>query len=99
MRVLFVVSRMQETRTVFKLAEIMAEDGCQVLFLFIQEGCRHSADLGLMRALNFAGGVYVLREDCRSLGLLKDLAEGVKAIDYDGWVDLLEACGKVVSWT
>jgi len=98
MRVLFVVGRLQENETIFRLAERMAEDGCRVSFLFIGEGCRHSADTMLMRALNLAGGVYVLRGDCLSLGLLNDLAEGVEAVDYGGWVDLLEACDRVVSW-
>lgn len=98
MRVLFVVGRLQETETVFRLAERMAEDGFRVLFLFIQDGCRYAVDTGLMEGLSFAGGVYVLRGDCQLLGLLNDVAEGVEAIDYGDWVDLLEACDRVVSW-
>jgi len=51
-----------------------------------------------MGTLRFAEGIYVLEEDCRSRGLQGRLVEGVEATDYDGWVDLLEACDRVVSW-
>lgn len=98
MRALFIVSRQLEDDTAFRLAEGMVEEGCPVSFLFIGGGCRHAADRGLEGALRFAEGIHVLREDCRDMGLLGSLAEGVEAVDYEGWVDLLEACEKVVSW-
>lgn len=99
MRVLFVVSRLHGARTVFRVAERMAEEGGHVIFLFIQEGCRHAAAPEVVRTLGFAEGIYALREDCMSSGLLDDLVEGVQAVGYSGWVDLLEACERVVSWT
>jgi len=98
MRLLFVVGHAQETETVFRLADEMARDGGRIVFLFIGDGCRHAADPELMRTLRFAEGIYALEADCRSRGLQDRLVEGVEATDYDGWVDLLEACDRVVSW-
>lgn len=99
MQALFVVGGLQETGTVFRLAERMAGDGRRIVFLFTGDGCRHAADPELMKALRFAEGIYVLRDDCGSMGVLDRLAEGVEAIDYDGWVGLLEVCDRIVSWT
>jgi len=99
MWVLFVVVGLQETVTVFKLAERMARDGQHVVFLFTGDSRRHAADTELMKSLHFAEGIYVLKDDGGFRVSLSDLAEGVEAIDYDGWVGLLEACDRIVSWT
>jgi len=99
MRVLFVVSGPQETRTVFRLAERMADAGQRVLILFAGGGRRHAADPELIGSLHFAEGVYALRGGCGSREGLGDPADGVETVNYDGWVGLLEACDRVVSWT
>jgi len=99
LQVLFVVSQLEQTATVFKLAERMGGNGRRIVILFTGVACRYSADPELVKSLRFTEGVYVLKGDCGSKGLLGDLAEGVKAIDYDGWVGLLESCDRVVSWT
>jgi len=99
LRILFVVGRMQGTRTVFRLAERMAGDGQRGVLLFTGDACRHAADPELMWTLRFAEGIYALDDDCRSRGLLADLAKPVEVIDHDGWVRLLERCDRVVSWT
>ncbi len=99
MRVLFVVVGLQETGTVFRLAERMAGDGQHIVFLFTGDSRRHAADPELMKSLHLMEEVYVLEGDGWSKDSLNDLAEGVEAIDYDGWVRLLETCDRVVSWT
>ena len=99
MWVLFVVVGLQKSVTVFRLAERMARDGQHVVFLFTGDSRRHAADTELMKSLHFAEGIYVLKDDGGFRVSLSDLAEGVEAIDYDGWVGLLEACDRIVSWT
>ena len=99
MQVLFVVSHTLKTRTVFRLAERMSDNGLRIVFLFSRDACRLAADPELVKSLHFAAGVYVLKGDGGSTGFLSDLAEGVEAMDFAGWVGLLEVCDRVVSWT
>ena len=99
MRVLFVVVGLQKTATVFRMAERMARDGQHIVFLFTGDSRRHAEDPELMKSLRFTKGVYVLKGDGGSRAHRSDLPEVVEAVDYDGWVGLLEACDRVVSWT
>ena len=99
MRMLFVVVGLQETETVFKLAERMARDGKHVVFLFTGDSRCHAADPELIKSLHFAEGIYFLKGYGVFRVSLSDLPEGVEAVDYDGWVVLLEACDRIVSWT
>ena len=99
MQVLFVVSCMQKTRTVFSLAERMSDNGLRIVFLFTRDARRLAADTRLVKSLHFAAGVYVLKGDGGSTGFLGDLVEGVEVMDFAGWVGLLEVCDRVVSWT
>jgi len=98
MSVLFVIGRFQESGTAFRLAEKMARDGHVIHFLFTGKGCRHAADRESMKSIDYAEGVHCLRSDCEAEGLLDKIADGVETIDYDGWVGLIEDCGKIVSW-
>lgn len=98
MSVLFVIGRFQESGTAFRLAEEMAQNGHAIHFLFTGEGCRHAADRESMRSIDFAKGAHCLKSDCEAEDLLDKIADGVKTIDYDGWVRLIEDCGKIVSW-
>jgi sulfur relay protein TusB/DsrH len=98
MSVLFVVGRFQESVTAFRLAEEMARDGAKIDFLFTRKGCLHATDRELIRSLEHAGGVHCLKPDCEAEVILDKIADGVKLTDYDGWVRLLEGCGKIVSW-
>jgi len=76
----------------------MAE-GCQeVVFLFTRDGCLHATNSDIVHSLNYAKGVHCLESDCKSKSLLSKVAAGVKLIDYLGWVGLIEACDKIVSW-
>ena len=97
--VLFVVGQFQKNATAFRLAEEMARDGLKINFMFTGKGCLHTTDLELVRSLEHTGGVQCLKPDCEAEGILeKKIADGVKLTDYDGWVRLLEDCGKIVSW-
>ena len=99
MQVLFVVSQTRKTKTVFRLAERMSDNGLRIFLLFTKDARRLAADPRLVKSLNFAEGVYVLKGDSASTGFLGDLVEGVEAMDFAGWVGLLEVCDRVVSWT
>jgi sulfur transfer complex TusBCD TusB component (DsrH family) len=98
MWVLFVVVGLQKSVTVFRLAERMARDGQHVVFLFAGDSRRHAEDPELMKSLRFTKGVHILKGDGGWKAPRSDLPEGVEAVDYDGWVGLLEACDSVVSW-
>jgi len=98
LRVLFVIGGFQEGGTAFGLAEKMSRDGHAIRFLFTGKGCRHAADRELTGSIDYAEGVHCLRSDCEAEGLLDKIADGVETIDYDGWVGLIEDCGKIVSW-
>ncbi|UCD45404.1 MAG: hypothetical protein JSV27_02595 [Candidatus Bathyarchaeota archaeon] len=93
MSVLFVVQGFQETETVFSIAAKMAERG-QIVFLFTQKGVRHLTDRRLTASLSYAGGINCLEHE----GSGYDLCDGVTMIDYEGWVELIEASEKIVSW-
>lgn len=95
---LFVVGRTRKTGTVFRLAERMSGDGWRIIFLFTREARRLAADPLLLKSLQFADRIYVLEGDGESRRLGVKL-EDVEAVDFGGWVGLLEACDRVVSWT
>ena len=98
MSVLFVIGRFQEGGTAFRLAEKMASDGHVIHFLFTGKDRRHATDEELTKSLDYAEGIYCIRSDCEAEGLLDEIADGVETIEYDGWVGLIEDCGKIVSW-
>lgn len=96
MRALFVVGAHGEAGTAFKLASKMFDGGCDVFFLFVGEGCRHTLDEPLMRSLSFAAGVHCLDRD---LDRIEDHDDGsFEVVDYSGWVELIETCDKLFSW-
>jgi sulfur relay protein TusB/DsrH len=98
MSVLFVLGRFQENATAFRLAEEMARDGAKIDILFTRKGCLHATERELVRSLEYADGIHCLKSDCEAEGILDKIADGVRLTDYDGWVRLLEDCGKIVSW-
>lgn len=99
MSVLFVVSRLQKTSTVFDTAARMAEKGHEILFLFTRDGCQHVTDPELVGSMTYAKGLHCLEQDCASEELRRRLVRGVKPITYSDWVELLEQCDTVVSWS
>ncbi|TEU12687.1 hypothetical protein E3J20_00800 [Candidatus Bathyarchaeota archaeon] len=97
MGVLFVISEPQDSTTVFGVAERMARSGEKIDLLFTEEACRHVCDPELVGSLSFAGGVYCLESDLDQAER-ENLVEGVRLLDYSGWVELVEANEKIVSW-
>jgi sulfur relay protein TusB/DsrH len=97
MSVLFVISESQDSPTALKIAERMARRGQKVSILFIREACRHLTDPEFSNLIFFAG-VYCLGSDLDQIELEK-LVGGVRLVDYSGWVELVEANEKIVSWT
>lgn len=98
MGVLFVISELQDSPTAFKIAERMARRGQKVSILFTREACRHLTDPEFSNSIAFAEGVHCLGSDLDQIEREK-LVGGVRLVDYSGWVELVEANEKIVSWT
>ncbi len=96
MGVLFVISESQDSTTVFGVAERMARSGEKIDLLFTEEACCHVCDPKLVGSLSFAG-VYCLESDLDQAER-ENLVEGVRLLDYSGWMELVEANEKIVSW-
>jgi hypothetical protein len=96
MGVLFVISEPQDSTTVFGVAERMARSGKKIDLLFIEEACRHVCDPKLVGSLSFTG-VYCLESDLDQAER-ENLVEGVRLLDYSGWMELVEANEKIISW-
>jgi hypothetical protein len=76
----------------FRVARRIAVEGKEIIILFIGEGARIAEDPYVTESLDFAR-LYALADDCPKP------APGVELVNYDGWVRLLEYCGKTISWT
>ena len=98
MNILFVVSRLQDTTTVFKTAERSARSGVKVMILFTEGGCRHATDRELVASLSYAEGLFCLEPDSNSQGLRGKIDGAVRLINYVGWIELVEGCDRIVSW-
>ena len=97
MGVLFVISESQDSTTVFGVAERMARSGEKIDLMFTEEACCHVCDPKLVGSLSFAG-VYCLESDLEQVER-ENRVEGVRLLDYSGWMELVEANEKIVSWT
>jgi sulfur transfer complex TusBCD TusB component (DsrH family) len=98
MSVLFVISRLQNTPTVFRVAERSTQAGVKVMILFTEGGCRHAIDRELVTSLSYAEGLFCMEPDFDSLGLREKIDGRLEPIDYGGWIELVEACDRIVSW-
>ena len=98
MSVLFIVSRLQDSQTVFRAAESSVQAGMKVMILFTEGGCRHAIDRELVASLSYVESLFCLKPDSDSHGLREKIDGGVKPIDFGGWIELIEACDKIVSW-
>jgi hypothetical protein len=92
LRILFVVRGPQETSTAFDVAERMTRRGHDVVFMFAQEGAQHASEEETVALLSYVEGVNCLGSEC------PNRVGGVTALDYAGWVGLLEDCDRIVSW-
>jgi sulfur relay protein TusB/DsrH len=85
--------------TVVKLAKKMSEGGFAVVILLARAAANFAANPKIMGSLNFAEGVYVLQVDRGLRGSAGETAGRVKSVDYDGFLELLENCEKIISWS
>ena len=92
MSTLFVIGRPLETETVLATMEGLVAQGEEVHVLFVQGGVGNAADEKLVRRMSFASSLSCLDADA-------EVIDGVKRVDYLGWVRLIEDCEKIVSWT
>jgi hypothetical protein len=97
MGVLITVSKIQDSPTIFETARKMAQGGEKIVFLFTSEACNLAADPDIIDSIDFAEGVHCLVSDFNRIGDEKP-ARGVRFTDYSGWVELVEANEKIVSW-
>jgi hypothetical protein len=72
--------------------EGLVAKGEEVHVLFVQSGVGNAADEKLVRRMSFASSLSCLDADA-------EVIDGVKRVDYLGWVRLIEECEKIVSWT
>jgi sulfur transfer complex TusBCD TusB component (DsrH family) len=96
MSVLFIINRLQDSPTVFRVAERSSQAGMKVMILFTEGGCRHAIDRELVTSLSYAERLFCLKSDSQCLRGKIDGA--VRPIDYGGWIELVEACDRIVSW-
>jgi sulfur relay protein TusB/DsrH len=83
------------------MAEMIANKGEKVAFLYIQNAClaatqRENCNILKEKKID----QYALRADCEARGLLGKVDANVKIIEYIEWVDLvMNEHDKIVSWT
>ena len=68
------------------------------MILFTEGGCRHATDRELVASLSYAEGLFCLESDSNSQGLRGKIDGAVRLINYGGWIELVEACERIVSW-
>jgi len=86
--------------SLIKLASKAVERGEKVAILYIQDACIAVASNKYLKKLPLGIEVYALKEDCEARGLLQKIKNGVRTVDYKGWVDLvMKKHDKTVSWT
>jgi len=84
-----------------KLASKAVEKGESVAILHIQDACIAVTSDRYLKKLTPSGiEVYALKEDCEARGILQQIKNRVRTIDYKGWVNLvMNEHEKIVSWT
>ena len=92
MGTLFVIGRPLETETLLVTMEGLVAQGEEVHVIFVQGGAGNAADEKLVKRMSFARSLSCLDADA-------EVVDGVKRVDFNGWVRLIEECEKIVSWT
>jgi hypothetical protein len=85
---LFVIGRPLVTETLLATMEALAARE-EIHVVFVQGGVVNASDENLLERMSFA----------KSLSCLDADSEGVEHVDYLGWLNLIEVCEKIVSWT
>jgi len=94
-------SFMSDCESLVRLVSKAVEKGESVAILHIQDACvAVTSDRYLKKLTPLGMEVYALKEDCEARGLLQKIKNGVRIVDYKGWVDLvMKKHDKTVSWT
>jgi sulfur transfer complex TusBCD TusB component (DsrH family) len=95
---LFVLFRMDNEGTVFRIAEAMGRNGEEIIFLLTGESCHHIFEEKFLEAKRFVKSIFILEDGSSLLDPNDIVSDMVEVIDYNKWVKLLENCKKVVSW-
>lgn len=87
--------------SLFRLVSKAVEKGDRVAILHIQDACvAVMLDRYVKKVVSLEIEVYALREDCEARGLLEKIKNGVRTVDYKGWVDLvMNKHDKIISWS
>lgn len=97
MSILHVVNKSPYEKNSVEVAAGYAKDGDAVLL--IEDAVYAAVKAGSANAKLNGLDVSVLGSDLAARGVAEDkLADGVKVIDYEGFVDLVEAKDSVQSW-
>jgi len=85
---LFVIGRPLVTETLLATMEALAAEE-EIHVVFVQGGVVNASDESLLGRMSFTDSLSCLDAD----------SEGVERVDYLGWLNLIEVCEKIVSWT
>ena len=96
---LHIVNKSSFERNSLAAASSLIDDSS--IILLIEDGvisATNNTNLTLIADLIKDGRVYALQDDVDARGLSTRLADGVKTVDYAGFVDLVVEHGTPVSW-
>lgn len=89
----------EEWSTLLDIVERSARSRKRVMLLLIHEACKSAMDKTFYEETRRRGAdLYALREDLKAQGILDQVVEDIKIVDYEGWVKLLEICDSTLSW-
>ena len=89
MGTLFVIGRPLVTETLLTTMEALAAREEEIHVVFVQGGVVNVSDENLVERMSFTESLSCLDAD----------SEDVERVDYLGWLNLIEVCEKIVSWT
>jgi hypothetical protein len=89
---------MDKEGTIYRLAEAMARDGEEIIFLLTGKSRDHVFDQKFLEAKRFVKRIHILKNNRHLLDPNDIVPDVVEVVDYDKWVKLLEDCNKVISW-
>ena len=91
--------RAKEVRVLLDMVEEITQLGEKVVLLLIHGACEFAVDQNFCEEVwRHGADLYVLGEDLTQ-GPPDRVIDGIRIVNYDGWVKFLEDCEKVFSWT
>jgi len=95
---LHIVNKSPHERSCLASCLAHAREGHAVLLIEDAVVAATRGSAASLAALPSGVSLYVLAPDVQARGLASQLAEGIQAIDYRGFVDLVAAQPRVQSW-